>query len=343
MKNISSPKTWTITKIAILAIGLLSITTAHSHDGEVSVSTQDGKRCFTANGLPDHGTGEFPNQYNPNGIEAQNIRMCVSTTPKKASEPKMHKGSIGIGINGVQFRPGTAGYYDGSDRRGHSRNPESGWKLEGLNPGNILGMDQNNAHVGPNGLYHYHGVVKALTQSAGTGPIAYAADGFPIYYAGNTQTSAYQLKKGTRPSGPGGTYDGTYENDFNYIAGSGSLDQCNGEQVNGEFAYFATETYPFLPRCLWGEVSEDFKNTNHGEEGNQRRKGGQNRAQNTQNRPNQGTEGNRENKGNNSPRPAITACSSLSLNDDCSFNAPRRNIQVTGKCQQAPRNVLACK
>jgi len=238
-------------------------------------------------------------------------------------------------INGVQFRPGTADYYDASTSRGHSQDPASGWKIEGMNPGNILGLDKNNAHVGPTGLYHYHGVANALKTSAGKGPMGYAADGFPIYYASKNQTSSYQLKKGTRPSGPGGKYDGTYEEDFNYIAGSGSLDQCNGGLLDGKFVYFATETYPFLPRCLWSAVSPDFEPRNRrGQAGNERRG---NRQQNGENRPNQ--TGNRQNR----PRPALVACSSLTVNADCSFEAPRREITVTGKCQETRRGTLACR
>lgn len=316
----------------LILIGIFSTSASVAHDGKVSITIENGQRCFTANGLPDHPTGIFPNRYNPNGIEPQNISMCVSTSPTKAASPKMHKGSIGIGINGVQFRPGTAGYYDGSDRRGHSRNPASGWKLEGLNPDNILGMDENNAHVGPNGLYHYHGAVAALVKSAGTGPIGYAADGFPIYYAGTSQTSSYPLKKGTRPSGPGGAYDGTYENDFAYVAGSGSLDQCNGKQLNGAYVYFATDSYPFLPRCLWGEVSKDFKGPAHGED----------RARpNVERRANERSE--RPNRRGRPPRAAVEACRSLTEGAACSFNAPRRNMEVKGSCQQTPRGHLACK
>ena len=335
MKN--TPK---FLQLFILGTGLLTMSSSYAHDGHVSVSVENGQRCFTSNSLPDHSTGTFPNSNNPTAIKSQDVRMCVSTTPKKGANPVMHKGSIGIGINGVQFRPGTADYYDASSRRGHSKNPSSGWKVEGLNPANMLGMDSNNAHVGPNGLYHYHGVAGALYKSAGAGPIGYAADGFPIYYAGNTQRSSYKLKQGTRPSGPGGAYDGTYEEDFSYIAGSGSLDQCNGATINGKFAYFATEAYPFLPRCMWGQVSADFKGHAGGDRqqrGNRQQGGNANRAMNSEGRGN----GNSNRQGR--PRAAMEACRSLAENAACSFTAPRRNIQIDGSCQQTPRGMLACK
>ncbi|MEL6690365.1 MAG: YHYH protein [Pseudomonadota bacterium] len=56
----------------------------------------------------------------------------------------------------------------------------------------------------------------------------------------------------------GGAHDGTYEEDYEYVAGSGNLDECNGAMVNGQYMYFATDTYPFFPRCFTGTVSSDF-------------------------------------------------------------------------------------
>lgn len=60
------------------------------------------------------------------------------------------------------------------------------------------------------------------------------------------------LKGGTRPTAPGGAHDGTYVEDFQFVATSGNLDQCNGALVNGTYTYFATDTFPFFPACLMG-------------------------------------------------------------------------------------------
>ena len=46
--------------------------------------------------------------------------------------------------------------------------------------------------------------------------------------------------------------------DYRYVEGSGDLDECNGKFVNGIYKYFATETFPFFPRCHWGKISKDF-------------------------------------------------------------------------------------
>jgi len=148
-----------------------------------------------------------------------------------------------------------------------------------------LGVDENNAHVQPNGAYHYHGLPTGLLamlkmDSTVHSPlVGWAADGFPIYAmygyatAGDAATpvkelhSSNRVKKGDRASGgdnPGGNYDGTFLADYEYAAGSGDLDECNGRQTvtpefpNGTYAYFLTRTWPVIPRCLRGTPDESF-------------------------------------------------------------------------------------
>jgi len=234
---------------------------------QVEVTENDDQRCFTSNGLPDHKTGTFPNRGNPNAISEQYIKMCITQNPVKNSEPTPVRGAVGIAVNGVQFRPTTAGYYDPEGRRGHSRDGDRNWSLDIFGaPGN-LGLDFNNAHVGRGGLYHYHGIADSLTQTSGSSLIGYAGDGFEMHYIGEDAVSGYQLKTGSRPSnpGPGGAFDGTYNEDYEHIASDGRLDQCNGGELDGKFVYFVTDTYPFVGRCLWGEISSDFAGGEHNE------------------------------------------------------------------------------
>lgn len=238
---------------------LLAATGAKAHDNEVTVTIEGDRRCITSNGLPDHDTGQFPNRGNPHRISEQNVRLCVPLNPTKGDAPNRHRGSVGVAINGVQFRPGTADYYDPTSPRGFSRDSSSGWNLEGLGAREMLGMDANNAHVDERGLYHYHGVPQTLVDAAPNSLLGWATDGFEIHYVGDRQRSSWQLKTGTRPSGPGGRYDGTYEEDWVFVAGSGTLDRCNGGMLDGRFVYFATNTFPFFPRCFWGTVSPDFQ------------------------------------------------------------------------------------
>ncbi|MDC0135966.1 YHYH protein [Sulfitobacter sp.] len=59
-------------------------------------------------------------------------------------------------------------------------------------------------------------------------------------------------------AGPGGAHDGTYVQDYEYVAASGTLDECNGTMIDGQYVYYATDTFPFFPRCFKGTVSSDF-------------------------------------------------------------------------------------
>lgn len=230
---------------------------------EISITVKNGQRCFVSNGIPDHPTGTFPNRGNPNTIAERHIHVCVTTTPQKGDRPQAIRGTIGIAVNGILFRPNTAGFWDPTARRGHSRHGDRNWSLDLFGAPGRLGLDFNHAHVGRGGLYHYHGIATSLTQTSGSSLVGYAGDGFEMHYVGDRVTSGYRLKSGHRPSGPGGRYDGTYNEDYEYIGGPGKLDQCNGGWLNGTFVYFVTDSYPFVTRCLWGTVSQDFGNSGH--------------------------------------------------------------------------------
>ena len=65
------------------------------------------------------------------------------------------------------------------------------------------------------------------------------------------------------PGGPPGVYSGLYNEDYKYIGDNNRLDQCNGGYLNGKYAYFLTGPFPFVPRCLYGEISPDFNISRH--------------------------------------------------------------------------------
>lgn len=240
--------------MALLAIG----TTAQAHENEVEITRSGDQLCISSNGAPTHDIGQFPNRGNPHSFREQAVEVCVDATPQLTGRTVERTNASGITLAGILIRPGTADYYDASSRRGHSRDRSSGWRLEGMNPDNILGLDANNAHVDNTGLYHYHGVSGGLLEAAQGTQIGWAADGFAIHYAGGNAQSSWQLKSGTRGTPPYGAYDGTYEQDYVHVAGSGNLDECNGATVDGQYVYFATDTYPFFPRCFKGSVGRDF-------------------------------------------------------------------------------------
>ncbi len=311
-----------------VAIGL----TLNAYSENASITTDGNQRCITSNGLPDHSTGQFPNRGNPYSISKQDIHYCFPLNPKKSNRAKKQGGSIGVALNGVTIRPGTADYWDASSPRGYSRDRSSGWNLEGIGSRDALGMDKNNAHVDNNGLYHYHGVAEALVESTSAEGtiIGYAADGFEIHYV-PSEKSSYQLKTGTRPSGPKGRYDGSYNEDWKYISGSGTLDECNGGDLNGQFVYFATDTYPFFPRCLWGNASSDFGH--QGRPQQEKSAMGSNHQSSNERKPQKG-----ERRG--PPAEALSACSGQSANASCSF--PMGNRSIDGTCRVVRNGDLAC-
>lgn len=250
----------------------------------VTIAVRDGLRFIEADGLPDHETGRFPNRGNPNTIRPQRYAFKAPTTPRRAERPAFVGGWVfGVGTNGVPFDPLTAEYFQG-DRN-------SPWRYEAISPTLNLGLDASRAHVQPNGAYHYHGVPTGLVERrAATSQglpvlLGYAADGYPIYTAdvfrpagasartGEGATAAkkyrssYRLKQGARPAGPGnpgGNYDGTFGADFEYVAGSGDLDECNGrtgptpEHPEGTYYYAITDEFPFIPRYFRGVPDESF-------------------------------------------------------------------------------------
>lgn len=240
---------------------------------EVSISVRGSTRYIRSNGIPDHAVGQFPNSGNPNAIRAQSYRFEMPVSPEKArrSTPGGMT-AFGVAVNGVPLDPGAAEFWEGDSR--------SGWQYDALGGAVALGLDANYGHVQPNGAYHYHGLPVGLLQNLGwrsgaASPLlGYAADGFPIYAifaavdgALQRVRSSYRLKSGNRPggAGPGGTYDGTFNEDYAYVAGSGDLDANNGAYITsaeypaGTYAYILTETYPVVPRSFAGTPDSSFR------------------------------------------------------------------------------------
>jgi hypothetical protein len=172
----------------------------------------------------------------------------------------------------VPFDPGTAEYWH--------NNMQSGWHYEALGGGVDLGVDNNNAHVQPSGAYHYHampnGLMTLLHKGQALTQVGWMADGFPLYARYGTadpyntssavkvMKSSWRIKSGTRPSGPGGTYDGSFEQDWEYVPGLGDLDACNGRigrNADGTitYQYYVTDDYPWIPRCTVGTVDGTFR------------------------------------------------------------------------------------
>ncbi len=246
-----------------------------------SISTRIGTyyRSFTVNGIPKHQVGRFPNRGNPHYIRTVKATYQVTLSPKRNKKPTpVGMAAFGISVNGILFDPGAAEFYLGQ--------PSTRWQYEALGGAVPLGLDQNYAHVQPNGQYHYHGLPTGLLQSLNVKKdkhsplVGWAADGHPIYalygYSNykdskskiNQLKSSYRLRRGNRPKSnrnPGGKYDGTFVNDYEYVEGYGDLDECNGrftvtpEFPNGTYAYFLTANWPVIPRYFRGSPDSSFQ------------------------------------------------------------------------------------
>lgn len=261
--------------LAVTGVWITRYSDAQTTASQVQIEERDGFRTITSNGIPDHEAGPFPNAGNPHRIGAQRHSYRMTLTPQKAENiTRLERGAFGVVLNGIPFDPGTAEWWNDD--------PNSGWRLAARAGTNDLGLDASNAHVQPNGTYHYHGLPFGwLKRQPGEGKnkvtlTGWAADGFPIYSLyGYTNAndaaskiiplhSSYRLKQGTRPNGPGGVYDGNYEQDYEYVAGSGELDECNGrsgvtpEFPGGTYYYVLTEEYPFVPRAFRGTPDASF-------------------------------------------------------------------------------------
>lgn len=244
---------------SILAVLLaLCPLAATAHDNVSTVTREGAMTCIASNGSPDHDMGRFPNRANPNAFLAQYLRFCFPTEPQITGNLTHGEMTVGVTLTGLPIRPYTAGYYDPNGRRNIGRDPSSGWRQQAMFAPQALGMDAENAHVDRSGLYHYHGVSPSYLDNLSESHIGFAPDGFEIHYDPANATSSWQLRTGTRPDGPGGSYDGMFEEDFEYVSASGTLDECNGAMVDGVYTYFGTDTYPFFPRCFRGEVSAQF-------------------------------------------------------------------------------------
>ncbi len=235
------------------------------------------QRTLVANGIPNHAIGAFPNPGNPNRVAVQNVNVWTTLTPALRKDGPVPVKIPGFALNGIKFDPGTAQSCT-EDCGNHGRDPSGPWRIEALNQSYFqFGVDENNAHVQPGGSYHYHGVPNGLLAADGnTGQkmtlVGWAADGFPMYAkyaysnAGDAHSpvralaASYRVKATPDAGRPavGVAPMGTFAQDYQYVAGSGDLDECNGrtgvtpEFPKGTYFYLITESYPYVPRCVKG-------------------------------------------------------------------------------------------
>ena len=116
----------------------------------VSVNYSNEYAYIQSKAIPNHFYGPFSG--NPNAVSQQNQVFKIplnpdvnpdQNNPQKKPTP-LHMGNVGVAINGVPIDLLTNEFYK---NRNH-------WRVV-AKPGQ-LGLDKHNAHVQPNGKYHYH-------------------------------------------------------------------------------------------------------------------------------------------------------------------------------------------
>ena len=251
--------------------------TGQTYQGELTITLSPSSCIFASNSIPNHSLDgrRFANPLRPVSKTFQ-----VPRNPSIAASPTALSLAYdnAIMLNGVKLDLLAAACYGvgrgqalGRERIGCNRSDRP-WRYDPMHPGNNFGTDRHNAHTQPDGAYHYHGDPKALYLSGVPSPvIGFAADGFPIYgpyisdAAGLRRVrSGYRLKSGPRQpqagegAFPGGRYDGTFVDDWEFT-GDGDLDRCNGMVYNGSYAYFVTDSYPWVMGCFAGTPDPSFR------------------------------------------------------------------------------------
>jgi hypothetical protein len=130
-----------------------------SWPSEISVEHRGDTRLITANGLPEHTTGNFPispsdDAYefdrNPNEIRAQNVILQLDATPQEAARPTcVPMGMIGFTLAG-------AALYNALDASGFDA---AAHEIQ----------DKCDGHPQGAGEYHYHDLSSCITD-AQSGP-----------------------------------------------------------------------------------------------------------------------------------------------------------------------------
>jgi hypothetical protein len=192
-------------------------------DGDLRMTTADGKRVITTNDVPDdHPTGVFPvsptdpaYQYdrNPNTIKEQTLTYSLPLTPTVNAAPTCEGGEVGVMRTGVAL-------FNAFDAGGRDA---GAWEVQ----------DGCEGHPQISGEYHYHTLSSCITDASVDEVIGWALDGFPI--------------------------TGPKVADANILTTS-DLDECHGitstVTIDGQpvmtYHYVMTQDFPYSVACFRG-------------------------------------------------------------------------------------------
>lgn len=101
-----------------------------NNDADTAEVDYRSMRSLSANGLPDHAVGAFPNAHNPNALSEQTISKTFADNPTKtdtATELGGPRAGQGYVLYGIKIDAGTAGSCDDSGNDCSMRNPSGNW------------------------------------------------------------------------------------------------------------------------------------------------------------------------------------------------------------------------
>ncbi len=252
-----------------------------SLSGAVLVTVEGDTCTIQSNGIPNHDVGGDSRRKFASEVAAIGHSFYITRKPEFSGRiaELEHTSFDAILLNGAVVDIQSAGCYRPSSPQADADGnvlagcrADDPWLLDPMSPLATFAEDNHHAHTQPDGRYHYHGNPNALFDDNpgpdGSPLIGFAADGFPVYGTyfkdedGKVRKAAsgYTLKEGSRPSGdgnPGGNYNGLYRSDYEFT-NAGDLDECNGMTVNGVYAYYVTDTYPWIVACLRGTQDASF-------------------------------------------------------------------------------------
>lgn len=265
-------------------------------DGELTISQSGDKCIISSNDIPNHNFHDGNSNFATDVAEIDKYFEIPTDPEFAATKTDLEMGVVNVVLlNGVVVDILPAACYGvGSEPLGQEKigcgtdQIDNPWRYDPMSALNDFGTDSHNAHVQPDGTYHYHGNPNALfnddcaSQGTPSPVIGFAADGFPVYGRciddGNggvrAATSSYALKTGARqPVAPYTTptvtgnvlsanYNGQFRGDYEYTAASGDLDECNGMTVNGQYGYYVTNSFPWIVNCYKGTVQDSFRPSN---------------------------------------------------------------------------------
>ncbi|MEO1055940.1 MAG: YHYH protein, partial [Actinomycetota bacterium] len=207
-------------------------------DPESSAVCVGDSIVITANGIPDYTYIET----SPGSPRAADLEFTIPADPEVAATttavPAL--GTAAVSLTGIPIYGPTEG---------------TGGDVLSL----VGGLSECGSHNGPTGFHIHLFGTSATTdclftpEQAAAAPqlLGYALDGYPIYTGNDQYTSSWEL---TDPS--------LFATDtwaaHSYVEGLGDLDECNGRfDANGNYAYYTTDTVPYVLGCYTGVVDLD--------------------------------------------------------------------------------------